>query len=203
MASIFREPDRAFDPMRALLGESDRGCILVGGAYVDEQLACLLEARFRRDSGNNDKLIDWLLRERPNPPLGSTGSKSALCMALGLISEGTYKAVRSLSKLRNERAAHFAGQMTFRNRVVRSHVQNMADGLGGFEWFYRWYWKQFPKGRRHFPPTRRRFMSAIAVTVGCLLKAEECLQNHQPIDLGPLRPEWMQYKPPTEPPPEG
>jgi hypothetical protein len=51
--------------------ESDRGCVLVGAAWIEDGLEKLLRAKFKHDSGATDGDIDKLVsvEKTPNPPL--------------------------------------------------------------------------------------------------------------------------------------
>lgn len=79
--------------------ESDRGAILILGAYIDELLADLIRA-----SCVSDEAGDALLEFRR--PAGDFSSRIDLCAAFGLIHSSEQKALHILRRIRNA-AAHF------------------------------------------------------------------------------------------------
>lgn len=102
-------PEEIFTSSSYLTLESDRGCVLVAGAAIDEALVRLLKAFFKKASAPHDR-SEWatfLIEKQPVPPLGSFGIRAILCFALGLIEEEDFKAIRHLADTRNT-FAHFA-----------------------------------------------------------------------------------------------
>lgn len=79
--------------------ESDRGAILILGAYLDEILSLIVRA-----SCVSDNLGKELLKHRG--PAGDFSSRIALCQAMGLISSDEANALNCLRRIRNA-AAHF------------------------------------------------------------------------------------------------
>jgi len=80
-------------------GESDRGAILILGAYIDELLADLI-----RTSCISDEAGEALLEFRR--PAGDFSSRIDLCAGFGLIHSSEQKALHVLRRIRNA-AAHF------------------------------------------------------------------------------------------------
>lgn len=91
---------RASEGSRLLSRESDRGCVLVGGAMLDEILSSLLRGFFVRDSGATETLLG------PNGALSTFSSRINLCRALGLITEPVFRDLERIRTIRNQ-AAHF------------------------------------------------------------------------------------------------
>lgn len=82
--------------------ESDRGAILILGAYLDEILGMIIRsATVSEDQG------DALLEHRQ--PAGDFSGRISLCQAFGLIDVTEAQALNLIRKIRNK-AAHFEGK---------------------------------------------------------------------------------------------
>jgi DNA-binding MltR family transcriptional regulator len=99
------------DLIDSMLCESDRGCVLVAAAIIDNELEALFKAVFRANSAATSKDIDFLLTA-PLAPLKSTSIKIRLAFALGWIDVDLNKALAALQKLRSAVAAHSRTAMT-------------------------------------------------------------------------------------------
>jgi DNA-binding MltR family transcriptional regulator len=91
--------------------ESPRGCILVGGAFIDETLKTLLsryfieEPRLSPDKPTpSEKLVDI------NGPLGPFSARINLCRALDLIDADVWWDLDQIRGIRND-AAHFKSKV--------------------------------------------------------------------------------------------
>jgi hypothetical protein len=91
---------------RTLGRETDRGCALVAGAYLEDQLGQLLRAFFIDEPNAADGLLSG--RE----PLASFSARIQACFCLGLISKEAYRDLNIIRKIRNE-FAHHAFDVTF------------------------------------------------------------------------------------------
>ncbi|MBI1369287.1 MAG: hypothetical protein GC162_11625 [Planctomycetes bacterium] len=85
-----------------LKGESDRGCVLVVAADIDNAVSELLRAYWV----NNAQLSDMLLR--PTGPLGNAAVKLQVAYMSGLINEKTFRTASKVIKIRNECAHKIA-----------------------------------------------------------------------------------------------
>jgi hypothetical protein len=89
-------------------GESDRGCVLVTHAFLDERLKVLLKTHLRRVSGaDGDKYLTDLIEngvvaEGPHTPLGSFLFSARMAAALGLIHPALLNTLLALNKERNK-----------------------------------------------------------------------------------------------------
>ncbi len=92
------------DTWNILMGESDRGCVLVGAALVDECLASLLRTAFI------DEVADKLLVG--DRPVSSFSARCHVARAIGLIDAKEYADLDLVRKVRNE-AAHFEKKRGF------------------------------------------------------------------------------------------
>lgn len=83
-------------------GESDRGCVLVAAAFLDEALELLLRSRMSTDSQVLKSSIEPLFTGIG--PLKSFWAKTELCRALRLVPDYEYADLTRIRNLRN----HFA-----------------------------------------------------------------------------------------------
>jgi hypothetical protein len=117
----------------ALRAESDRGCIVVGAAWVESQLGelirclmTLLPSTRTIDAVKKPKLIDEVLNDRFS--LGSAASRRQFCRAVGLIDERMCKSIELLSQLRNH-YAHWAGPSDLKDPHVQDSLRKLFDSI--------------------------------------------------------------------------
>lgn len=79
--------------------ESDRGCVLVGAAFLDEALEMLLRSKMLRDESTVKRSVDWLFLGLG--PLKSFWSKIQLCRSLGMLEDWEYQDLDRIRQLRN------------------------------------------------------------------------------------------------------
>lgn len=91
--------DRSKEFMELMKKESDRGCILVAAAILENTLGDLLGITLRQDK-TCQELLD------PERALGTLSSRIELTYALGLISKDMRDDLNLIRKIRND-AAHF------------------------------------------------------------------------------------------------
>lgn len=114
--------------------ESDRGCVLVGAAILEEALDGLVRSGFVGDEGVEKHSISPLLAA--SGPLGSLWAKTQLTNAMGLLSADTYHDLEIIRKLRN-RFAHQRESATFSDADVVTAVDRLATMAT--------VWKQVPR----------------------------------------------------------
>ncbi|MBN9687137.1 MULTISPECIES: MltR family transcriptional regulator [unclassified Corallococcus] len=103
---------------KSVATETDRGCVLVFAAYIDEELGKVLRAFFIDDP----KLADALLETEK--PLGTFSARTKACLALGLISRKTFRAIELVRKTRNE-FAHIKEEASFNSPSVRERLKEL------------------------------------------------------------------------------
>ncbi len=145
--------------------ESDRGCVLVAAAAIDEAIVGLLKVYFKKVSAPQDteKEVHFLLKKQPVPPIGSYGVRVTLCYALGLVDADLYATLKRLGDVRNS-FAHIAepAKITLDNMPpisgrLRSFVQVFSRVFDPL--FQHWQ----PLGdAKEFSPERLQFMHAMA-----------------------------------------
>jgi DNA-binding MltR family transcriptional regulator len=127
--------------------ESDRGMVLVGASFFDNQLKIILQSFFR-DMPSSSSLFDG-----PAGPLHSLSSRILACHALGLISDMEFEDLQIIRKLRNKFAHDI--QVSFEDqsfcdlclRLHHSATGKMRDSSGKTIYF----------------PTRSAVLGAIVV----------------------------------------
>lgn len=113
----------AYKPMlRTLQDESDRGCVLVAQAYLDEALEELLRVKFETDPRIVKNAVDPLLKG--SGPLSTFYSRIRLAYALGLLNHSTYDILEDIRVLRNK-FAHQRGPA----QLTDSRVTGILDRL--------------------------------------------------------------------------
>jgi len=116
------------EPTEGLAFESDRGCVLVAAAYLDESLFELFHATFSQDSVCQKKAVDPMFTGLG--PLSTFSAKIKLAYALELIDADIFSSLETIRKIRNE-FAHTFSELTFDTPSVADRVKNLhvPDGM--------------------------------------------------------------------------
>src|ERR1700681_1012641 len=93
VSTLSAEFDALVDQLRA---ESDRGCVLVAAAFLDNALEVLIRAALIDDQKALDKLVEY-----PGP-CATFAARSDLAYCLGLIDTATHADLRTIRRIRNE-----------------------------------------------------------------------------------------------------
>jgi DNA-binding MltR family transcriptional regulator len=113
-----------------LMEESDRGCVLVGAAHLDEEVQTLLRETFENAVEIVRKAVDPLLKGG-FAPLGSFAARTKLALALGLISSEVHDALEKLRALRNT-LAHTTGPFRLSEEQVGSILPKLPTHVQKF-----------------------------------------------------------------------
>jgi hypothetical protein len=96
-------PDLIKPFLKTMIGESDRGCVLVGLSEIDIGLGKLLECYLSKRGAETDAM--WLLDQLPgNRPLANLAIRTRMARCLGLINDEIRGVIDALRKLRNTHA---------------------------------------------------------------------------------------------------
>lgn len=95
---------------KKLLGESDRGAIIIGATYIEDQLSFLIDKTLPSDE--NKKYRNRLFKY-PGP-LSSFSAKIELSYAFRLIDKNLYNSLNILRQIRNK-AAHVSEEFQLKN----------------------------------------------------------------------------------------
>lgn len=107
--------------LMGLVNESDRGCVLVAAALLDEFLEETIRARVEENEVSNTttkSLFDL------NGPLANFSSKILICRSFGIIDETSFHDLMIIRKLRNT-FAHATDEANFLSTEVKQKVRSM------------------------------------------------------------------------------
>lgn len=108
--------------------ESDRGCVIVGCAILDESLERLLATHFRAQSNASNAVVASLLTDG-FAPIKNLAVRTKLAFALGLIDNPTRLAIDALRRaIRN----NFAHKTDF--KLTDDDVRTVRQHFDGTEW---------------------------------------------------------------------
>jgi hypothetical protein len=99
--------------------ESDRACVILGSAMLEQALETLLRARFVRISKKQDPLFD-----EPYAPLKAFRAKIDIAHRIGLITQDIAKALHLVRATRNDFAHNVTG-CTFDYPPVKNRIASL------------------------------------------------------------------------------
>ncbi len=106
-----------------LKGESERGCVVLAFAWMDDQLTINLR-KFLLPSAQKTTKADELLGV--GRPVGDAATKIDLCLRLGLLHQHTHKSLHMFRRLRND-FAHLASEVSFSMPEIHDRVLAIFD----------------------------------------------------------------------------
>lgn len=164
--------------------ESDRGMVLVGLSSIDDRLRATLAA-FMCSGRQTDELLSGA-----NAALGTLSSRSAACLALGLIEKLEFDEINILRKIRNE-FAHGLVSARFADPRIEALCNSLKSPLPEF----------VPKQQQ---TTRFKFSNAVTSIMTRILYRPEWVardrrQPRQWVDPESIR--WRSFS--DEQPPAG
>lgn len=110
---------------KALVKESDRGCVLVGAAMMDYMLGQVLRHNFfSDDKGPRKKVVNSLFEV--NGPFSSFWSKIQFVYALGIIRKDHYHDLEIIRKVRNV-VAHNFDVVSFDDKKITSKTETLKS----------------------------------------------------------------------------
>jgi hypothetical protein len=155
-------PKEIFD---ALLKESDRGCVRVAAAWMEDVLGMTIDGVLKILLSYAPRNV--LLAETQscrnsvvNGALSRANSRVSFCRAIGMLDEPTTMALTALFNLRNDHFAHVAGVSRLSDRLVKDQLKNLLEAAKITPQYVQ---SVFPtaKSARQFSLARREFMSTI------------------------------------------
>jgi hypothetical protein len=198
-----RAPGPVQDIIRAIRSESDRGCVLVSAAWMDEQLRTFIETLLLAvERGSPNPVLKTELLGKIDSLLSgmfdSAMNRTDFCRATGMIDASMHLALRALFQLRNRHFGHFAGISRLTNPEPQDLLKNFFDAytLSPELLNARLPGDGKVRQRRH-SKIRRRFMSQTMVMAMILVTGGvrfPKVQFERP-DLKPGSPRF-EYQPP-------
>ena len=107
--------------------ESERGCVVLAFAWMDDQLTCNLR-KFLLPAVQQAEKADELLGV--GRPIGDAATKIDLCLRLGLLQPNTHKSLHMFRRLRND-FAHLASNISFGDQSIHDRVIAIFDNEEG------------------------------------------------------------------------
>lgn len=151
------------------LNESDRACVVLGAAKVDQFLGQILKASLAPNTSRSDELFEGM------GPLSSFSAKILLCHRLGLINGALARALHLLRRLRNDFAHETSGSSlcegSHRDRVVE--LCRPFQGLQSF--------REFPMPSQPSEKERDESIDFRAAMAVMLLTLEELADSCSPL----------------------
>ena len=111
-------PDQWKEWLEEFRSETDRGCTLLGGAFLDEQLRLLLEGFLVEDQKLCEKLFNGF------GPLSSFSARISVCYGLGFLSPEEFRDLELIRKIRNEFAHELHG-LSFSSSTIAQRCQEL------------------------------------------------------------------------------
>ena len=116
--------------------ESERGCVVLAFAWMDDQLTFNLR-KYLLPSVQQAEKADELLGV--GRPIGNAATKIDLCLRLGLLQPNTHKSLHMFRRLRND-FAHLASNISFADQSIHDRVISIFDNEEGM---LNGLWKAF------------------------------------------------------------
>lgn len=124
------EPDEFFD---AVWKESDRGCVLICAAWIEDLMRTLIhdELEFISDIRRLHVIsateLDRGIRDIADGAFGKATNRIAFCRVTGMISRELERALKVLFTLRNKHFAHFAGVSRFNDARIKHLLEDFSE----------------------------------------------------------------------------
>ena len=122
--SIDKKRDENFEALiefrNQLDSETDRGCALMAGSFLDYELERLLREKLVGGKKHLDSLFDY------SGPLGTFSSKINISYSLGFICKTSFSDLNLIRKIRNDFGhTHYA--LSFESEIIKNKVNNLKS----------------------------------------------------------------------------
>ena len=169
--------------VRTLFGESDRGAVLVGAAFVEHSLSRALRTVFDPETERAATARDALFGRRG--PLASGWAKTQFALAAGVIDEPLFEGIEIIRVLRNH-FAHSHSRVTFADPDAQKAVQNLRRLALSSAEDIRTIRRLLPHRAKPVRALRARveFMATFSYIVGYLDGWVDCSEEERNGDAG-------------------
>src|SRR5690349_6980223 len=119
----------------AIVSESDRGCVLVSAAWIEDLLKTSIKSMLLKLFlyGPNPfpkfEMADAMHESLVNGALGRAGTRVDFCRSIGMIDDHSKEAMNALFGLRNQHFAHFAGVSRLNDPLINDHFENFTKAV--------------------------------------------------------------------------
>lgn len=163
-----RPPGNIDEIYQAMVNETDRGCVLVSAAWLEDRLKNSIELLLKQLGlfGNFDPPEDEyksLMNGLLDGALGRAANRITFCLAIGMVNKNTASALNAVFSLRNDHFAHFAGVSRLTDARVKDQLENFIKAAAApSEWAERkLYPEQAASAKRRHSKARRDFMNSV------------------------------------------
>lgn len=122
--SIDKKRDENFEALiefrNQLDSETDRGCALMAGSFLDYELERLLREKLVGGKKHLDSLFDY------SGPLGTFSSKINISYSLGFICKTSFSDLNLIRKIRND-FGHTHYTLSFESEIIKNKVNNLKS----------------------------------------------------------------------------
>jgi DNA-binding MltR family transcriptional regulator len=103
----------------SILGETDRGAVLMAAAFLDDKLKGLIEKRLVQDRKVRKRVFDF------NGALGTFSSRIDFAYLIGVIPKNAQKDLHTIRNIRNQ-FAHHAAPLSYDDEKVKGLCNNLV-----------------------------------------------------------------------------
>jgi hypothetical protein len=172
----------------AILGaESERGCVLVAAAAIEEELESLLRTFFAKVNSPDDSesVVNLLFDDRRIAPLGTLWAKACLCRALSLIDGDLFRFFLYLKEMRNDFARVSMPVAINLEEVGRLHsssefVERAMSDIGDLNEY--WAAMLAESESKRFSKQRLKFMTVVVAALAYLWATRLELNSSEWVD---------------------
>lgn len=168
-----RPPAKVTDFLEAIIDESDRGCVLVSAAWLEDQMREFIESVLHAMQLHGPyklpaEMLETLTRKVCTDALGGAFDRVDFCRLVGAIDDDTESALRTVLTMRNHHFAHFAGVSVLSDPKLTNHLTNLRNSLASWSFFRMDLSEDVRRRGKEYSPERIEFMNG-AITLSLIL----------------------------------